>query len=324
MENVSVVLCTFNGEKYLRQQLDSILCQTYPLYEVIIQDDGSTDNTESIISEYLSGHDNISFYKNESVHGINSNFYSAMQRAKGDYIAICDQDDIWEKDKIALQIASIGNKLMCAGRSKPFSEDGSFVYYDIRMPNVTLLRMLYCAEIAGHTMLIRRDLLDLLPRECRVVKNRCYDIVLSVLAAAYDSIVFLDKVLVHQRRYVTANTYTSTEDCLPTPNNAWHMLSWAIKKYMRIKELSKPVYRDWEEFLSCLNTNHEICREGIRMMHFQQSTRVVDTFRLVWLCLCHREEILHTRGHMPYNALRAVLFPLTSCYYQRSLILSEK
>lgn len=324
MEKVSVVLCTYNGGKYLRQQLESIFSQNHPLYEVIIQDDGSTDNTISVISEYLSSHSNLFFYKNEAAHGINANFYSAMQRAKGDYIAICDQDDVWEKDKISLQVNAIGKKLMCAGRSKPFSEDGSFVYFDQRIPNVTLLRMLYCAEIAGHTMLIKRELLDMLPMQCNVVKNRCYDIVLSVLAAASDNIVYLDKVLVNQRRYAEASTYTSTENSLPTANNAWHMLNWSLKNYKRIKKLSQPVYHDWEEFLNSLDVSHEFCEEGIRMMRLQQSTGMLNLLRLMAFCLRHREEILHTKGRMPYNALRAVLFPLTSCYYQRNLILSVK
>jgi glycosyltransferase involved in cell wall biosynthesis len=52
-KNVSVVMCTYNGAKYLREQLDSIVHQTYPLHEVLVQDDGSTDETAAIVAEYV-------------------------------------------------------------------------------------------------------------------------------------------------------------------------------------------------------------------------------------------------------------------------------
>ena len=52
IKKVSIVMCTYNGERYLRQQLDTLLTQTYPLHEIIVQDDGSSDNTWRILSEY--------------------------------------------------------------------------------------------------------------------------------------------------------------------------------------------------------------------------------------------------------------------------------
>lgn len=324
MKRVSVVLCTYNGARFLRQQLDSVLAQTYPLHELIIQDDGSTDETLGIISEYSSSWSCIRFYKNESQHGINGNFYSAMRRATGDLIAICDQDDIWEPEKLAIQVEAIGEKLLCAGRSKPFSEDGSFVYCDSRMPNITLLRMLYCAEIAGHTMLVRKDILNLLPSDCNAVRFRCYDIVFSVVASAYDSIIYIDKVLVHQRRYASASTYTSVEDSLPTAQNAFKMIWWCLRHYRIIKIKSRPVYEAWLNLLESLNITTTSCRNGIRMMQLQKSLRVIDLISLSFFCLRHREEICHTRGRFPSNVVRALLYPITSCYYQRALILESR
>ena len=326
MKNVSVVLCTFNGEKYLRQQLDSVLAQTYPLYELIIQDDGSTDGTKAVIADYASRYTFIKYYENEAEHGVNGNFYSAMRHATGDLIAICDQDDVWQPDKLALQVEAIGDKMLCGGRSKPFSGDGSFVYDDPRIPNITLLRMLHCAEIAGHTMLVRRELIALLPspQDSWAVRHRCYDIVFSVVAAAFDSIVWLDRVLVEQRRHALANTYTSTEDSLPTAHNAVHMLGWCMRHYKEVKQSSYPYYHVWEELLKAIDAPTAVCKQGIKMMQLQSSSRLLDFFRLAWFCLQHREEICHTRGKWPVNAVRALLFPLTSCYYWRGLIRTKK
>ena len=97
---VSVVLCTFNGEKYLRPQLDSILSQSWTNLEVIISDDASTDGTVSIIKEYGRKDPRIRVFVNEVNSGYNKNFEKAFSHASSEHIAISDQDDIWESNKI--------------------------------------------------------------------------------------------------------------------------------------------------------------------------------------------------------------------------------
>ena len=112
-KKVSVVVCTYNGEQFLREQLESVVNQTFPLHEIIIQDDGSTDRTMQIAMEYANRYDNIIVKSNRDKQGINGNFFSAMRSCTGDFIAICDQDDLWARDKIELQVAAIGYELMC-------------------------------------------------------------------------------------------------------------------------------------------------------------------------------------------------------------------
>ena len=92
---------TYNGEKFIREQLDSILAQTYPIKEIIIQDDGSTDGTIAICEEYAEKYPNIHFSCNEHNLGFNLNFKCAAMKATGDYVAISDQDDVWFPEKIA-------------------------------------------------------------------------------------------------------------------------------------------------------------------------------------------------------------------------------
>src|ERR1700748_3070750 len=92
---VSVAMCTYNGEKYIRQQLDSILNQTWRNLEIVIVDDGSSDDTFAIISEYAEKDSRIKCFKNEVNLGFNKNFEHAVELTTGDYIAISDQDDIW-------------------------------------------------------------------------------------------------------------------------------------------------------------------------------------------------------------------------------------
>ena len=97
---VSVVMCTYNGEKFLRQQIDSVLSQTYANLELVIVDDVSSDSTLQILDEYSRKDDRVKYFVNDKNIGYNKNFEKAIQLAAGDYIAPGDQDDIWEKSKI--------------------------------------------------------------------------------------------------------------------------------------------------------------------------------------------------------------------------------
>lgn len=95
---ISVCLTTYNGEKFLRQQLDSILSQLSLEDEVIISDDGSEDDTLVLIETF---HDpRVHVYKNEGNHGFVGNFNNAFQHVKGDYVFLSDQDDVWMPNKV--------------------------------------------------------------------------------------------------------------------------------------------------------------------------------------------------------------------------------
>ncbi|TQV61723.1 MAG: glycosyltransferase [Sulfurovum sp.] len=104
---ISICLATYNGEKYLKEQLDSLLNQTLTPYEVIIQDDCSTDNTVEIAKQYTDKL-NLKIYVNEVNLGFTKNFESVLQKATGDLIAPCDQDDIWKPDKLEKLSGLIG------------------------------------------------------------------------------------------------------------------------------------------------------------------------------------------------------------------------
>lgn len=97
----SVALCTYNGEKYLNEQLDSILQQTVPIDELIICDDKSTDGTLSILENFQSQHpDLVKIYRNETNLGYVKNFENAIMHCSGDLIFLSDQDDIWYENKV--------------------------------------------------------------------------------------------------------------------------------------------------------------------------------------------------------------------------------
>ena len=101
---ISVALCTYNGEKYISQQLDSILTQSMPVDEIVINDDCSTDSTMIILNDYASQYPQIKYKTNSSNIGFVKNFEKTISECYGDYIFFSDQDDIWKKDKVKITI----------------------------------------------------------------------------------------------------------------------------------------------------------------------------------------------------------------------------
>lgn len=103
----SLLMATFNGEKYIKEQLDSIRCQTKSPDEVIICDDCSIDNTKSVILKYIEDHqlnNKWRFIQNNDNLGFRKNFQKLISLAKNEVIFLCDQDDIWNLEKIEVMM----------------------------------------------------------------------------------------------------------------------------------------------------------------------------------------------------------------------------
>lgn len=97
----SVAMCTYNGEKFIKTQIESILNQSLPIDEIVICDDGSNDKTIEIITQFQLEYPNkISLHKNPINLKSNKNFEKAISLCNGDYIFLSDQDDIWKKNKV--------------------------------------------------------------------------------------------------------------------------------------------------------------------------------------------------------------------------------
>ncbi len=101
---VSVALATYNGEKFLRKQLDSLLGQSYENIEIVISDDGSKDQTHEILEEYSRKDPRIKWDIHPKPDGLIKNFERAIGRSQGEIIFLCDQDDVWYEDKIAKHV----------------------------------------------------------------------------------------------------------------------------------------------------------------------------------------------------------------------------
>ncbi len=110
-ENVSntvgVVLTTYNGEPYIKAQLESILDQTVQPYRIVVVDDGSTDRTAEIVEEYAGHHAGIRLFRNRENLGWVKNFAKAISLCDTDYIALSDQDDVWHPQKLEICVRTL-------------------------------------------------------------------------------------------------------------------------------------------------------------------------------------------------------------------------
>lgn len=128
MKKVAVLLSTYNGEKYVEEQLESILGQTYPDIQIYVRDDGSSDNTVSILEKYeKSG--KITFMKGKNVGFIKSFFELVKACGDCDFAAYCDQDDIWLPEKISLAVEAMNKK----DNKKPILYFSNYDFYDTNM-----------------------------------------------------------------------------------------------------------------------------------------------------------------------------------------------
>ncbi|WP_374759404.1 glycosyltransferase [Dyadobacter fanqingshengii] len=135
---ISIALCTYNGQRYLKDQLDSLLNQSYQNIEILAVDDCSNDLTYDILLEYAAVHSNIRVYRNNSRLGYNLNFGKALRLCNGDLIAISDQDDIWRKDKLEIQYNAIKSNVLIycdshfidsSGKSMNYKMSDKFNFY---------------------------------------------------------------------------------------------------------------------------------------------------------------------------------------------------
>ena len=175
MSMISVVLATYNGEKFIIEQLDTLYGQTRLPDEVIIGDDCSSDKTVEIIKEYIQKHElekTVRIIENYKNKGYARNFIDLSMEAKGDYIFFCDQDDIWDKDKIKSMCMILeGNndiKLLCSNLEPFYDGEGGRKWDQkdldamtndgsVERPEMDYFNF-FCQR-SGCTMCVRRDFL---------------------------------------------------------------------------------------------------------------------------------------------------------------------
>jgi len=208
---ISIALITYNGEKYIREQLDSILCQTMQDFEVVVCDDCSTDSTRLILTEYAQKDIRIVLNFNEKNLGFLKNIENAIKLCKGEFIALADQDDIWETEHLSTLHLNIGDNLLICGDTLLVDEEGNSLNFrfsqmlmiDINLlknNNEHLLRLLIMDNIfQGAAMMFNRKIIDMaLPFPNGI---EYHDIWLALCAMALNKFIYIPVVIIKHRRH---------------------------------------------------------------------------------------------------------------------------
>jgi glycosyltransferase involved in cell wall biosynthesis len=209
-ELISVVMSTYNGSSQVVEQIESIVSQTHSNLEIILADDASTDNTFDILKSYAEKDKRIIAYQRKENVMYNINFSEACSKATGAFIAISDQDDVWELDKIEKQLKKIKEKpdtVLVHCISARFEERSQPHLRSIQKMNFFRgndIKSFYLANyVLGHAMMFRKSLLDAaLP----FPSNVYYDWWLAAYACTLGKIEFVNEILVWHRMHETNAT----------------------------------------------------------------------------------------------------------------------
>ncbi len=201
---ISIPILTYNGEKYLKEQLDSIYSQTYKNIEVLAFDDCSSDGTVDILKEYHRTH-GLKFTVNPTNLGFLINAQRSLEACQGDFIAPCDQDDIWKPEKIEKLLEHIGESVLIYADSSTMDEDGtkrSDHYFADRwnlIQGSNPQNFFFGNSVSAHAMLFKRELL----RYALPIPRALYyhDWWLAFVAASVGKISLYPDPLVYYRRH---------------------------------------------------------------------------------------------------------------------------
>lgn len=193
-------MATFNGGKFIHEQISSILCQLGENDELVISDDSSSDDTIQVIESF---HDKrIVLLPNQRFHSPILNFENALKHLKGDYVFLSDQDDVWESDKVKIMMNVLHRVTMVVSDCKVVDKDKnvireSFCFNKQRSGNV--IKNIISNNFLGCCMAFRRELLSkALPFPHNIAMH---DIWLGLCASTFYSVEFIPDKLIMYRRH---------------------------------------------------------------------------------------------------------------------------
>ena len=244
---VTVLLATYNGGKYLEEQLKSLIEQTYTDFKIVIRDDGSGDNTNEIISRYSSVFsEKITVCpSSEPTHSAAGNFFKLIEMYTDDYIMLCDQDDRWLPDKIEKTLSVmkaseekygadtpilVHTDLYVADEKLSVISDSFIKYQGLSCDNTELNRLLMQNSVTGCTIMFNRALkekLFVLPKVTAM-----HDWWLALIASAFGKIEFLNEPTILYRQH--GNNEVGAKDY-----KSLSFLIGRLKKISKAKETYK-------------------------------------------------------------------------------------
>ena len=251
---VSIALATYNGEKYIEQQLESLFNLDYKNLEIVVSDDHSTDATMKILNKYK---DRIKIFQNKK-KGLNSNFENAIRHCHGEFIALCDQDDIWQPNKIDVLLEHIDDFDLVFSGLSVINKNGE--YYDNKYMHIAYEKSRVDAyhfhdfirenNVLGCTTLIRTSFLK---KYMEIPTDVIYHDWWFVLQAIKNGngIVYIDNELIKYRQHNNNTAY-----------NTYNKSDWFVKKI---------------KFNECIKNNINLLDNEIKLINIDSNYNKVKS-----------------------------------------------
>lgn len=223
---VSICIATYNGQKYLKAQLDSIISQLSLDDEIIISDDGSSDDTLSIISAYKDSR--IKIIHNQFEHGYTPNFENALRHSSGDIIVLSDQDDVWMPNKLSVIKDDLKNAGMVVSDAIVTDSELNIIsdsFWKLSSPYHSFWGNILRFSYLGCCLAFHRKVLDVaLPFPAKHLLAT-HDNWLFLVGVSFFRVCFESKPLIKYRRH----TQNTSNGCLSkSTNSIWFMFKYRV------------------------------------------------------------------------------------------------
>ena len=226
---ISVCIATFNGGKFIQEQIASVLPQLGKTDEIVISDDGSKDDTIAILNSF---HDSrICIYHHEGKHGFVWNFENALKKATGDVIFLCDQDDIWKPNKVEVVMKAMQDHDMVLHDAEIVDKDGAKtgkLYSEGLHHGKGFWSNMWKTRWLGCCMAFRRNVLEYaLPFPSHIVGHDGW--ISAVGLAKFDYFYIPDVLMCYRRHGENASTASEVS------HHSWYYMLIKKRLYLLIE-----------------------------------------------------------------------------------------
>ena len=221
---ISVCMATYNGGKYIKQQVLSILAQLGEKDELVVSDDGSIDNTIGVLASLRDPR--IQIFKNQGEHGVVSNFENALEHSSGDIIFFSDQDDIWDERKVERCAESLNDVDLVIHNSKVFYEDENHLdedFFKLRNSGPGYWKNIIKNSFVGSCMAFRKEVKEyVLPFPKHIL---WHDMWIGLMVEKYGKTKFINDQLLHYRRHGDNASATSEKSTF----SRWFQIKYRLQ-----------------------------------------------------------------------------------------------
>jgi glycosyltransferase involved in cell wall biosynthesis len=250
---ISIALCTYNGEKFLQEQIDSILNQTYKNFELIISDDCSEDNTSIILKNFQSKDSRIKLLSNDENIGYIKNFEKAIKDCTGDLIFLSDQDDVWNPNKLSeISACFTQGRTLVFHDSEFINEKGEYLNKNTSNrftlnQGIGTLSFILFNGISGHALAFKKEIISIILPLPTLVHHDCW---ISFVANCTGEIFYHSKPLVKYRQHQNSETdllkIKKKNNSTNTSENRNSKLIERTQKFLEVE--ANPQKSEFEEF----------------------------------------------------------------------------